>query len=145
MLQAKNRYKTIHSHNDTTSTKRIIMIHLVYAAWLFAAVGAVVCPVVADVFQTYNPVFPLTPVLLTGLVAHVIAGVLPMLLGLATKPGFGVIQPMRGGLGFVTMQIVGYYCEYVSRTHTNHHIHHNQVYGFCVHNPHNVRLHEKRH
>lgn len=77
-------------------------------SWLLAACFAVVLFGLADVFQDFEPVFPLRPVLVIAFASHVLAAVLSVCSGAADIPGFKVFMPFRGGAPFVTTQALGY-------------------------------------
>jgi uncharacterized protein (DUF2342 family) len=86
-----------------------MLVQFLPIAWLLTGCAAVAVYVASDIFQRFDPAYPLRPAL-------VLAGLLQIMAAAATvgqgmsKFGheFRLFMPFHGGAPFVTMQAVGY-------------------------------------
>ncbi|EAN99252.1 diacylglycerol acyltransferase, putative [Trypanosoma cruzi] len=76
--------------------------------WALSCEGALLLNILADVFQSRAPEFPLVPTITTSVGLNVLCAFLTLLLGRLSFRGFYFYQPFAGGQSFVVMQGFGY-------------------------------------
>ncbi|KEG10818.1 putative diacylglycerol acyltransferase [Trypanosoma grayi] len=76
--------------------------------WTISCEGALLLNILADVFQSKAPVFPLVPTIATTIGLNTFCALLSALLGRVALRGFRLYQPFLGGQSFVVMQGFGY-------------------------------------
>jgi hypothetical protein len=77
-------------------------------AWGVSGCTAFALYLSADIFQKYDPAFPLRLTLLFALTLQIASVASTIAIGRLTHTGFSVFMPFKGGTQFVTMQAVGY-------------------------------------
>ncbi|KAH9586455.1 Diacylglycerol acyltransferase [Trypanosoma melophagium] len=76
--------------------------------WAIACEGALMLTILADVFQSQAPAFPLLPTIVTSIGLNTLCAFLTLVLGRLTLRNFRMYQPFLGGQSFVVMQGFGY-------------------------------------
>ncbi|ORC91750.1 putative diacylglycerol acyltransferase [Trypanosoma theileri] len=107
-----------HAHKktraDKLSTRRTAVLMrnpmsiTLMVLWAIACEGALMLNILADVFQSQAPVFPLVPTIITSIGLNTLCAFLTSIMGRLTLRNFRMYQPFLGGQAFVVMQGFGY-------------------------------------